>query len=372
MKKSNGLFWIALAVLLFIFISSNRKADEPAAPTPGLSLSTPAPSFAQPAPAPAAPAPTPAPPVPVADPYAYTARDWQQAMPSPSAGQIDQARGTARSPYVSIYPHYPGVNRVLEYSVDLHADHQPLGTYLCPLNWWMDVSALQARYVSVYNDYTGIPGGYCGFQTLADGSRVFIMTVWSTFCQDAAGNVTVFTPRVLYPEGQGSGNTDMAEGSFTHVILPYDWRPGRDYRVLLQTSRSEQTGNTVLTAFVCDLQTYEWTMLASFDTGVAEVYPNSAGGFLENFLPDYAGEVRSMQLRNLRARSADTGQWVSADSVQFLLNSSVSQLDYTGSAAYGADGDAIWAITSGVNGLCPTPSDNITYPLSPGDSSDPY
>lgn len=365
MNKNKGLFWVALVTLLFIFLSS-REAPAKAA----LPAATAAPTVS---PSVFAPVPTlePLPPV-TPDPYAYSARDWQQLMPSPSPDQIASARGSARSPYISIYPQFPGVDRVLEYSVDLHTDHQPNGTYLCPLNWWMDVSALEKRYVSVYNDYTGIPGGYCGFQTLGDGSRVFIMTVWSTFCQDAAGNVTIFTPEVIYPEGQGRQNQNNAEGSFTQCILPYDWHAGRDYRVLLQASQSDITGNVVLTSYVCDLLKNEWTMLVSFDTGVAGVCMNSVGGFLENFVTEYAGEVRSMELSNVRARSADTYQWVSANSVQFLLNGSVSQMDYSGSAAFGTDGCSIWAITSGVGGLCRTSSDATSYPLSPGDSSDPY
>ena len=362
MIKPKPIFWIALIVLALIYFNNREPAPEPPAPT-----ATPAQAEAR-----STFSPVPTLPLPTPDPYAYKARNWQQIMPTPSVEQISLAKGSARSPYIAIYHHFPNVNRVLEYAVDLHADHEPKGTYLCPLNWWMDVSALQARYASVYNDYTGVPGGYCGFQTLEDGSHVFIMTVWSTFCRDYAGNVTVFTPTVLYPAGQGRGNTTDAEGSFTHCILPFDWHAGRDYRVLVQQSRSESTGNVVLSTSVCDLQKNEWYLLASFDTGVPDVYMCSVGGFLENFLTDYAGEVRSMDLRNLKARSADSYQWVNADSVQFLLNGSNSPMDYAGSASFGTDGASIWAITSGVSGLCQAPSDALSYPLLPGDAADPY
>ena len=198
------------------------------------------------------------------------------------------------------------------------------------------------------------------------------MTEWSTFCKSYDGTVTVFTPEVIYPEGQGKGNTNDNEGSFTHCIVPYDWHAGRDYRVLLQQTRSETTGNVVYTTYVCDLLTNTWTLMVSIDTGVPDVFIRSIGGFLENFLTEYAGDVRTMELFNMRARSADTYQWVSANSVRFLFNGSVSQLNYTGSAAYGTDGSSIWAITSGVNGLCPAPTADVTYPLAPGDTSDPY
>ena len=366
MIKPKALFWIALLVLALIYFNNRERPAEPPAPTATAAVQ--AYNRIEITPVPTLPLPTPATP----DPYAYAARNWEQIMPAPSAEQISLVRGTARSPYIAVYPHFPNVSRALEYSVDLHADHEPRGTYLCPLNWWMDVSALQARYASVYNDYTGVPGGYCGFQTLQDGSHVFIMTVWSTFCQDYAGNVTVFTPTVVYPVGQGQRNTDASEGSFTHCILPFDWHAGRDYRVLVQQNPSESTGNVVLSVSVCDLQKNEWYLLASIDTGVPDVYMCSVGCFLENFLTDYMGELRSMELRNLKARSADSYQWVNADSTQFLLNGSVSQMDYAGSASFGTDGASIWAITSGVSSLCQTPSDAISYPLAPGKRTDPY
>ena len=88
---------------------------------------------------------------------------------------------------------------------------------------------------------------------------------------------------------------------------------------------------------------------------------HGAFSFLENFLTEYAGEVRSMELSNLRARSADSFQWVSADSVHFLFNGSLSQMYYSGSAAFGTEGCSIWAITSGVSGLCPTSSDALRH-----------
>ena len=381
MKKAGIILLICVALIaLVVVIAQNR--EKPFEDNDPVSFSDKDPIYPSEDPAPTGetpdesgwsePSDTEEPVYETPDPDAFLSRNWEDHMQMPSEEQIESVRGIARSPYIAVYHHFPGVDRALEYCVDLHADHQPRGTYLCPFNWWMDVSALKARYASVYNDYTGTPGGYCGFQTLDDGSRVFIMTVWSTFCEDYDGNVTVFTPEVIYPEGQGRGNTNLNEGSFTHCIVPFDWHAGRDYRVLVQQSQSETTGNVVLTAYVCDLLKNEWNMLVSIDTGVADVYMNSVGGFLENFLTEYAGEVRTMELFNLRARSADTYQWVSADSARFLLNGSISDLGYIGSAAFGTDGSSIWAITSGVSGLCQTPSVAETYPLAPGDSEEPY
>ena len=306
------------------------------------------------------------------DPYAYAIRDWASYMQMPTQAQIDSVRGLGRSPYIAIYPYYSGLERAIEYCVDFHIDHDPYGTYVCPLNWWDDVSDLEARYAKVYNDFTGTPGGYCGFQQWEDGSKVFIMSVWCTFCEDYSGNVTVYRPEVVYPEGEGKANVGNAEGSFTQYITPFDWHVGRDYRVLLQHTTSPDTGNALQTVYICDLLTNEWYLMASFDLGVPDLHLGSAGGFLENYLIQYTGEVRTAEFFNLRARDAYSGEWISCDNVKFLLNGSVTDLGYTGSAAFGTDGSSIWAITSGVSGLCQAPDDTIWYPLAPGDTTDPY
>lgn len=306
------------------------------------------------------------------DPYAYTVRNWEEYMEMPGGSQIEAANGGLRSPYIAFYLNYPGVHKATEYCVDLHVDHQPNGTYACPIDWWIDVSPLEEEYESVYNDYTGKPGGYCGFQTYRDGSRVFIMTVWDIFCEDSDGNVDLYEPEVTYPENQGQANIGNAEGSFVQCIVPYNWRPGRDYRVLLQRSESADAGTSEFTTWVCDLAENNWTRIATFDTGVRDLYFDSSGGFLENFEVDYAGDVRTMQLSNMKAKPKDSSDWVAADSVKYIFNGSIGISDYVGSANFGADGSSIWAITSGVEGLGRTPGAEEIYSLEPGDLSDPY
>ena len=198
------------------------------------------------------------------------------------------------------------------------------------------------------------------------------MTVWTTFCEDSDGNVTVFTPKVVYPENKGEANRTNAEGSFVQCILPYDWRAGRDYRVLIQQTNAADTGNVVLTSWVYDMTNHRWDELVSFDTGIRDIYMYSCGGFLENFLTEYTGEVRTMELSNMQARSADTGEWVAADYIQFTVNGSLTKLGYIGSCNFDTDGASLWAITSGVSGLCETPSDEEPYYLEEGVTGDPY
>lgn len=305
-------------------------------------------------------------------PHANMSRNWREHMQIPTDQQIRSVSGIGRSPYIALNYNFPAVGEPSEYCLDFRADHQPKGTYLCPFNWWLNVSALEAKYKSVYNDFTGVPGGYCGFQTLYDGSRVFIMTEWSTFLKSYDGTVTVIKPKVIYPEGQGKSSRDSSEGSFVNCMIPFNWQAGKDYRLLIQQSRSAATGNAVFTSYVRDLQTFDWTKLVSIDTGVTGVYIRSIGGFLENFYEESCGEVRTMELDNLRAKGVCSSNWVCARSVGFVYNGSLGKMKYCGSGNCGTDRSAVWAITSGVSGLCRTPSAEATYRLAPGDTTDPY
>ena len=307
------------------------------------------------------------------DPAAHWARNWEECMEMPDEEQMEASNGRERSPYVAFWVNYPGVEKAIEYSVDVHTDHDPITTYYCPMNWITDVSSLEEQYESVYNDFADAIGGYCGFQRLEDGSKVFIMTLWDIFCKASDGNVGIIVPEVIYPEdgGQAAPEGD-SEGSFVQCIVPFDWRPGRDYRILLQQSDSDTTGNAVFTTWICDLAENEWVEMASFDSGVPDIYLGMSGGFLENFDEAYAGDVRTMEMSNMKAKAKDSSDWVAAESVIVMLNSSIGIDDYVGSANFGSDGASFWAITSGVDGLSRTPEAQEKFELEAGELSAPY
>lgn len=307
------------------------------------------------------------------DPAAHWARNWEECMDMPDEEQMEASNGRERSPYIAFWVNYPDVEKAIEYSVDVHTDHDPITTYYCPINWTTDVSSLEEQYESVYNDFADAIGGYCGFQRLEDGSKVFIMTLWDIFCKDSDGNVEIIAPEVIYPENGGEAAQEGdAEGNYVHCIVPFDWKSGRDYRILLQQSDSDTTGNAVFTTWICDLAENEWVEMASFDSGVPDIYLGKSGGFLENFDEAYAGDVRTMEMSNMKAKAKDSSDWVAAESVTVMLNSSIGIDDYVGSANFGSDGASFWAITSGVDGLSRTPEAEETFELEAGDLSTPY
>ena len=70
--------------------------------------------------------------------------------------------------------------------------------------------------------------------------------------------------------------------------------------------------------------------------------------FMENYLTEYAGGVRSMELCNAKYLDAKTGNWEKISSI--YLGSNGGAPGYEGSYNFGTYQDRIWMIASGVGG----------------------
>ena len=139
---------------------------------------------------------------------------------------------------------------------------------------------------------------------------LLFMTVWDVFCQDKSGNVRQVKARVLYPENAYDTSFDnSSEGSFVHYLYKFDWKPGRDYRLLLQQSVGNN-GNVLLTLWLKDLEAGNWTELYCFDTGLPDIWISSAAGFVENPNPSVSAYPRAIEFWNIRACMKKSGKWV--------------------------------------------------------------
>lgn len=76
----------------------------------------------------------------------------------------------------------------------------------------------------------------------------------------------------------------------------------------------------------------------------------NAALFTENFLKQYAGEVRSLEIANARVRTLPDGQWRDITGVSSIYHSTTNAGAY-GSWQAGEDGNSFYAITTGVTGL---------------------
>ena len=291
---------------------------------------------------------------------------WDSHMSLPSAYEQTSYKANDIAPYITFWPDLGSHGKYSEFSVDFRAEHLPRGTYLAVFNWWMESEELNRKYTSVTNDF-GV-AGYCGFQVHENGTHAAILTVWDKFCTDKNGRTTVYKANQVYPENGKYSARDYkgAEGSFLHTIVPYDWKEDHDYRALLQIGQNWGTHNANVAFWVCDLETNAWTLLVQYELGYDEVYLTGTCSFLENYITEYAGQVRSMILSNYRANSYDSG-WVAARSGSFALG-----YDHPGSYNYGSTSNGFWAITTGIPGRCRRPADWKRFSVKHAESGQPY
>ena len=308
----------------------------------------------------------------------YVPRDWDEIMPDPSAEQVSAVAGKGRSTYVVYYPQFENTNGITEYAIDFSIDDMNRGTYFSTFNAEMDTKDFEKKGLSITDNYGTAAGFYGGFQYLEDGRRGIIMTVWDVFCKDEQGNKKVLKATPLYADDQArlksESEENSGEGDFQQFTIDYPWEAKHPYRVLLQLGKNDATGNTTATLQVCDLTRQEWKKLVTWDLGYTSEYIRTdiLNGFLENYLVEYSGDVRSANFSNIRGRSAQTGEWKAADGVKFTINNSETTFDYIGSYSFGADDNTYYAITSGVDGLCPPSQNGSTFSVKDPTSDKPY
>ena len=241
----------------------------------------------------------------------------------------------------------PENTRYTEFSIEFKADYLPQGTYCALGSWKMDYSSLESQYASVSVEST--IHGYAGFQRREGNEMVGILSFWDVHCTDASGNQTTIRATRVYPETTNSTEEFGGEGTGAHSLVPYQWEAGHWYRMHLVCGTSSETGNTTVEQWVEDLETNETTLLSKYEVGVQNsCFKGSTAFFLEDYLSQYAGEVRSMEVRNAKYLDESTGQWQDITQAYMALNGGLPT--YEGSYNFGASGDHFWMITSGVGG----------------------
>lgn len=274
-----------------------------------------------------------------------TERDWGKLMALPDREEIRawNAQATMRSPYLCGWIDTDGVDGFADWFVDFRAEYLPVATYCCLANFDLDYSALTKTYDRVWLDYEGV-AGYAGFQRTQDGRYKAIMSLWDVHCADASGAETVIRAKLTYP-GDRTEVPFSGEGTGAQYLTNYDWQAGKWYRMVLHCGVSETTGNTTLTMWAIDLETGRDTVLCTYDLGVPDVcFRGSVAVFLEDFDPKTAGEVRSMEVRNVVINDRD------GFSHRLTKAYLAENYEYPGSYRYGVDGDTFWFVTTGVPG----------------------
>ena len=274
--------------------------------------------------------------------------NWDQLTVLPTQQEIQASNNTAtlRSPYMAVWFTIPSDVRYTEYTIDFKSDHFPRGSYYCLGNWTMDYAPLEAKYTNVTTD--GI-SAYAGFQNIYNGEHKGIMSFWDVYCTAADGHVDTLRATPIYPVDPYKSGEFGGEGVGAQCIVNYDWEENHWYRFHIRCTESAETGNTVVSFLVADLETGEYTLLCSYDIGFpGSAFEGSMAIFLENYLPETAGEIRSLEVRNPRYLREDTGKWCELTEGDMYPNASAGISDYVGSYDYGVEGDRLWIMTTGV------------------------
>ena len=275
--------------------------------------------------------------------------NWAALTNLPTKDEIAACNSAAagRSPYMCAWLTIPSGTRYREYTIEFKSDYFPRGSYYALGNWYMDYPELERQYASVRTEY-GI-SGYAGFQNIHDGSHLGIMSFWDAYCTDASGNTTTVRARPIYPENPYKAGEFEGEGVGAQCMDYYDWKENHWYRVHLRCIDSTATGNTEVEFWVCDLETGEYTLICAYDLGTANVaFEGGIAIFLENYLNEYAGEIRTLEVRNAMYLEETSGQWKGITEANMIPNGSALSMDYIGSYDYGVEGNTLWIMTTGV------------------------
>ena len=281
-------------------------------------------------------------------------RSWEDVMRIPAPKEINEYNrtSTARSPYVGAWLDTHQEETFSQLSIDFKADHIPPATYCSPVNFYIDYSSLLTQYVKVDNN--GSISGYGGLQRQVDGTKHnAILSLWDTYCTKSSGKVDTIRAKIVKPTGVES-IAYSHEGNGVSYRPEFSWIPSKWYRMLLQLGISETTGNTTLEQWIGDISEKKWRQLCVFDLGAPGLrFKGKTAAFLENFSPTSAGDVRTMEFKNIRIYSGKKNRWVNIYS-GYMYNDDSESIKKSGSYQYGADERAFWIITTGIKDCSPS------------------
>lgn len=273
----------------------------------------------------------------------------------PSQNQITahNVSSKERAPYAACFYEFPES----DYSgvaVDFKADAQPLYTYLCPIQWHMQVSTKK----NGFHNKVKPSEGYAGVQSTEHG-KIVIFSLWDSVLEDAGGRQRLVKAKLVYHKqteewleivdnGEEQGNNTS---SFVSCRMSYDWRPGAWYRIIVKNGVHPTRGTTTTELWMIDLEKSVKECLIIYDLGIKDVSITSFSGFLECYAAETSGNVRDMELGNIRALHNKTGVWKSVVAVQSsIFNGVLKDLNGKGSYSYTSDGRILRVLTTGVPG----------------------
>lgn len=178
----------------------------------------------------------------------------------------------------------------------------------------------------------GFGEGYFGIQVNSPTERRILFSVWSPFSTDDPKSIPEDQKIKLLKKGEQVYAGEFGnEGSGGQSFLKYNWQAGNTYKFLLHGS-PDNFGLTNYTAYFFAPEKNEWKLIASFRRPKTNTYLKKLHSFLENFLPEYGNEERTVLFSNQWVCDAK-GKWYELNKAKFTGDNTARKayrLDYAG------------------------------------------
>ncbi|MCR5183869.1 MAG: DUF3472 domain-containing protein [Opitutales bacterium] len=125
--------------------------------------------------------------------------------------------------------------------------------------------------------------GYFGFQTLENGKRIVIFSVWSPFKTDDPREIPEELKVKCVRLGKNTKIGDFGnEGSGSKTIMPYEWETGKTYGFLTRVHPNNDK-TTDYTSYFFDKEKQRWHLVAKLRRPKTNTWLRSPYSFVENF-----------------------------------------------------------------------------------------
>ncbi len=117
--------------------------------------------------------------------------------------------------------------------------------------------------------------------------RRILFSVWSPFQTDNPNEIPEEDKIILIKKGASVYTGEFGnEGSGGQSYMRFNWKPETNYAFLLKAAPDAATERTVFTAYFKEVNTDEWSLIASFSRPKTNTYLKHLYSFLENFNPE--------------------------------------------------------------------------------------
>jgi len=228
-------------------------------------------------------------------------------------------------------------NKFNTFSIDFRGIDTPPGTYWSLTNFHLDTTDFE----KTHDDVSG-GGAYAGLQTLSDGSKVAIFSLWKISYKENGETKYLYANRI-YPPGEEMHFSGEGEGSTYRGT--YNWETNVWHRFVLHTWEDSQTGTTFIGIWIENVSTETWTLFAYFNSNLSNSYIGGGWGalamFQEIFDSKYSQYERSFNLKNMYVYDRTDRIWVSINTteIRYAEQKDISyEIGFTSSYFYGYSG----------------------------------